>query len=157
MNLPFLKSPQGEDPIVMEAEFAASVSRLFQAWTTPDDIKQWFGAGDGGPETAVVELREGGRWEFVFPEKEGQTDSLSGEYLRIETDKHLEFTWVHTRTLADGKVEKSGESVVTVEFEKRSGGAYSKLVHKAVAAQSSRSNIGGGWSSSFSKIKALIE
>ncbi len=157
MNLPFLTTPQGEDPVILEAVFSTNVERLFQAWTTPEDIKQWFGADEGGPEHVSMQVEVGGTWEFVFSENEGKVDSLSGEYLRIEKDTLLEFTWVHTRTLADGSSEQSPESLVSVAFEERPSGAFSRLVHKSVISDSSRSNIGGGWSSSFTKLKALTE
>lgn len=157
MNLPFLKSPHGEDPIILEAEFSVPIARLFKAWTTPEDIKQWFGASEGGPKSAAIELHEGGKWEFIFPEQDGQVDSLSGRYLRIEDNKHLEFTWVHTRKKADGNIETSGESVVTVEFEERPTGTFSRLVHKTVTTEGSRSNIGSGWGMSFTKMKHLLE
>jgi len=157
MNLAFMKSQQGADPVVMESEFAASPQRVFRAWTTPEDIKQWFGAGDGGPETALVDLKEGGEWEFTFAEKDGQTDSLKGQYTKIEVDKRLEFTWVHVRTNADGNVEQSAESLVVVELEVRSSGTFIRLTHSSVVAESSRSNIGGGWSMSLSKMKGMVE
>jgi len=157
MTHPFLKSPQGEDPVIVEAEFSASADRLFKAWTTPDDIKKWFGAGEDKLATALVELEVGGAWQFVFQREGGETDSLSGKYLKIEQDKRLEFTWIHTRTLSDGNSETSAESVVTVTFEPRADGSFSRLVHNAIQAESSRANIGGGWDASFSKIKALVE
>ena len=157
MNLSVLKSPQGADPVILESEFSAPVSRLFKAWTSPEDIKQWFGSGDSGPELARVDLQEGGEWEFVFPEKDGQRDSLSGRYLRIEQDKLLEFTWIHTRRSGSGDIEQSTESVVSVEFEERPAGTFSRLIHKGVDAETSRTNIGGGWVMSLHKIKRLVE
>jgi len=157
MNLPFLKTPRGEDPIILESEFSVPAERLFKAWTIPDDIKQWFGADAGGPESAMVDLKEGGIWEFTFMEKDGETSSLSGRYLHIEQNKLLEFTWVHILKRSDGSTKQSGESVVRVEFEDRPSGAFSRLVHEGVSAESSRNNIGGGWCSSFSKIKELLE
>ena len=157
MNLPFLKSPQGESPVIVEADFNASAARIFRAWTTPAEIKQWFGSEEGGPEVAEVDLQVGGDWQFVFPEHEGQIDSLGGKYLKIEQSVLLEFSWTHTRRLADGTIETSPESVVTVTFEQRDHGSFSRLVHKSINSESSRSNIGGGWNASFAKIKHLVE
>lgn len=157
MNHPFLKSSPGDSPVIVEADFAANVTRLFQAWTSPEDIKQWFGADEGGPESAKLELKVGGSWEFVFAEKDGQTDSLAGKYLRIEKDKRLEFTWVHTRSFADGKKEVSPESIVTLSFEQRENGSFARLIHESISTESSRMNIGGGWGTSMEKMKALIE
>lgn len=157
MNHPFLKSPVGETPVIVEAEFNAPVTRLFKAWTTPEDIKQWFGADEGGPAKAKLELKIGGDWEFVFAENDGKTDSLAGNYLRIQPNELLEFTWVHTRSFSDGTKEVSPESKVTITFEPRTNGSFSRLVHEFISSESSRVNIGGGWSTSITKMKALIE
>lgn len=157
MDLSFLKSPHGQDPVIIEAEFAASVTRLFQAWTTPEDIKQWFGADEGGPAIANVDLQVGGSWGFVFAEKGGQTDGLAGKYIAIEQDRYLQFSWVHTRRFAEGATEVSPESIVSLTFESREKGSFVRLVHKAIGSESSRMNIGGGWGSSIMKMKVLIE
>jgi uncharacterized protein YndB with AHSA1/START domain len=157
LNLSFLKSPQGETPVIVEANFNACPERVFLAWTTPVQIKQWFGSDEGGPEIADVDLRVGGVWRFVFPESDGKIDSLAGKYVQIEESKLLEFTWTHTRRLSDGSTETSPESIVTVTFEATKNGSFSRLVHKSIQAESSRNNIGGGWCASFNKIKSLVE
>ena len=157
MNHPFLKSPLGESPVIMEAEFNASVSRLFKAWTTTDDIRVWFGAGEGGPEHASIDLKIDGRWQFAFAEKDGEQDILSGHYLEIETDKRLVFSWMHTRVLSNGDTEVSPVSKVSISFESRGSGSRLKLVHESISSDSARSNIGGGWSRSLVKLKDIIE
>ena len=78
MNLAFLKSPHGEEPIIVEAKFAVSVARLFEAWTTPEDVKRWFGSDTHSLEDAQIDLKVGGNWEFSFPVSEGEQDILGG-------------------------------------------------------------------------------
>ncbi len=157
MNLPFLQTVQGEDPIVMEAEYSVSVARLFRAWVTPEDIQQWFGAGEGGAQKARIDLRKGGSWEFVFAESEGLIHSLSGKYTMVEENKLLQFTWVHSWVGDDSSLEQSGESLVTIAFSETEAGSKVRLEHKGISAESSRNNVGSGWSMSLGKIKTLLE
>lgn len=157
MNLAFLKSPHGEEPIIVEALFKVSPARLFKAWTTPDDIKRWFGSEKNCLETAEIELKVGGTWRFIFPEKDGQQDCLSGRYLTIEENKKLEFSWVHTRKLADGSEEESAESKVSVIFEARETGSFSRLVHETVSTEGARLNIGEGWNTTFHHIQDMVK
>jgi len=157
MNHPFLKSPLGESPVIMEAEFNASVSRLFEAWTNTNDIQRWFGADEGGPEHAVIDLKVGGRWQFAFAEKEGKQNILSGRYLEIETDKKLVFSWIHTLVLPSGDTEVSPESRVSISFESQDNGSSLKLVHASISSDSARSNIGGGWSQSLIRLTGVVE
>lgn len=157
MNPPFLLSPLGETPVIMEADFNTSVSRLFKAWTNADDIKAWFGSDEGGPEHAEINLNVNGRWQFAFTEKEGQQDILSGRYIEIEENKKLVFSWVHTRILPNGETEVSPESRISIAFESRDNGAALKLIHTNISSDSARTNIGGGWSRSFMKLKKIVE
>jgi len=156
MNLEFLKSPHGEEPIIVEAEFSVSPARLFQAWTTPSDIKAWFGGEENRLSDAKIELRTGGHWEFSFAEADGEQDVLSGKYLQIEPDRLLKFSWRHTRKLAGQREESTAESIVEVTFEASAQGTYSRLVHQSVNSEGARLNIGEGWCSSFTNIRELL-
>lgn len=157
MTHPFLKSPLGEDPLIMETEFGASVERVFQAWTTASDIKQWFGADEGGPYRASLDLKIDGKWNFVFEREDGQQDDLSGRYLSIEPNKRLVFSWKHTRVLIDGSEEQSAESIVTLTFEPRKQGSFLRLIHESISTESAKINISRGWGASLMKMKVLIE
>lgn len=156
MEHPFLKSPVGENPLLMETEFNASTERVFQAWTSASDIKQWFGTGEGGPDEASLDLRVDGKWQFTFTGDDGQIDQLSGRYLRIDPNKRLVFSWIHTRTLSNGSEEISPESKITLTFETRKQGCFLRLVHESIGSDSARNNIVDGWETSLRKMKALI-
>lgn len=157
MNHPFLKSIPKQDPLIMETEFDASPERVFKAWTSVEDILQWFGSGDGGPDRASVDLRVDGKWQFVFVDKDGHSDYLSGQYLNIEPNKLLEFSWVHTRVMADGSEQITPKSKVTITFEPRENRCFLRLVHTSISTDSARENIIGGWGASLTKMKGLVE
>ena len=157
MNLPFLKSPYGEDPVIVEGVFNTTASTLFRAWTTPDEIKAWFGAGETGPSSAKIDLRKGGRWEFMYVEADGQIDTLRGEYVEIKENVLLIFTWEHERSSPDGGTETTPQSLVTLDFKETENGVRLRLLHERIGKESGRLGVGVGWNASFKKLKVIIE
>lgn len=153
MTPEFLKSPSGADPIIVEGLFKASAQRLFEAWTSPDDVKEWFGPGPGTLDEAEIDLQEGGAWRFAYGARDGQSDELSGLYEEINAPKRLVFSWVHTRTFEDGRLPiKTAASKVTITFEDRDGGGFVRLVHEAISSEDGRMGVGSGWEGTFTRV-----
>lgn len=157
MDHPFLKSPSGDNPVIIEAEFKATVSRLFQAWTREEDFVRWFGPANDSSRAARLDLTVGGNWEFSFKNKDGTMDKLFGNYLAIEQNTQLVLSWSHARINTEGESETSAESILTIVFESRGTGSFMRLVHESISTESARINVGGGWSASIAQIKVLIE
>lgn len=156
MSLAFVKSPDGADPIIVEGVFHASAERMFAAWTTPSDIKQWFGPGPGHLDEVDVDLREGGAWRFLYGMKDGQSNELAGAYHIVEAPRKLVFSWIHTRAFEDGRAESTAESTVTVTFEERDDGTLVRLVHEAIKTEDGRLGVGGGWNGSFVRLDQVV-
>ena len=156
MSLPFLKSPVGEEPVVIEGTFRASASRLFRAWTTADELRQWFGPGDSGPSEVTVDAKVGGLWECVFSDDPNHSDILRGEYVEVLPDRRLVFTWRHIRTRPDHKLSETAMSLVTVEFEDVGHETRLRLVHEQIVSESGRLGVGGGWDSTFGKLQRFV-
>jgi len=154
---PFLKSPKGQDPVVVEGVFRTSCERLFQAWTNADDVLQWFGPGDPGLETAKIDLKTGGIWEFAYAERDGKTDTLSGEYVEITPNERLIFTWTHRRRDRHGQSETTHPSLVTVEFEDIGDSVRMRLTHENIRSEDGRLGVTDGWSATFQRLGQLIK
>ena len=63
----------------------APVAKVWNAYTTPEDIKQWNAASDDWHTTqATVELREGGAFSSRMEAKDGSFGfDFAGTYTRI--------------------------------------------------------------------------
>lgn len=157
MSLAFVKSPEGANPIIVEGVFRATAERMFAAWTTPAEIKQWFGPGPGYLDEVDVDLREGGAWRFAYGVTDGQRNQLAGAYETIEAPRKLVFSWVHTRAFEDGRAESTAESKVTVTFDERADGTLVRLVHEAIQTGDGRVGVRGGWNGSFARLESLVE
>lgn len=157
MSLPFLTSPPGDTPVVVEGLFKAAPERVFRAWTEPEEVVKWFGAAPHSLQTVDIDLREGGAWRFAYPASEGRQSAMRGEYVAIEAGRRLIFTWQHERVLEGGEREATPRSQVTVTFEPKAGGTFVRLVHEAIEKIAGRQGVGKGWNASFGHLQALLE
>lgn len=152
----YMKSPPGEDPIVVEGYYAASPARVFRAWTDPLIVKKWFGREPNSLDSASIDLQPGGRWSFM---KLGEGDTsmgFEGRYLEIVQDEKLVFTWAHIVTHADGRRETSPDSTVAVDFVPKGSGTMVRVVHSSIRHEDARRGVGGGWEASFASLFDLL-
>ena len=156
MTLPFLKSAPGKEPVVVEGVFAAPVERVYRAWTDAEELKAWFGLKPNSILAIDVDLRVGGRWQFVMVrDDEGQT-SLFGEYLVIEPGRRLAFSWHSLRENVDGSREESAPSKVTVTFTAQGAATAVHLTHETIVAEEGRLGVSRGWNASFASLTDLF-
>lgn len=78
--------------ITVEAKVAAPVEKVWAAWTTPEDIKQWNAASDDWHTTAsTVDLRVGGIFSSRMEAKDGSIGfDFAGTYTNIVPHELLE-------------------------------------------------------------------
>lgn len=81
------------NPVTVEysltTHLPASPARVREAWTTADQLAQWF--GPSSREKATVDARHGGTWGLVFEMPDGTEMPLGGTYLEASDDT-LAFT-----------------------------------------------------------------
>ena len=91
--------------ITVETKVAAPIDVVWNAYTTPDDIKQWNAASDDWHTTAaVVDLRVGGQFSSRMEAKDGSFGfDFAGTYTAVVPNQRLEYSF--------------GDRIATVEFE----------------------------------------
>ncbi len=156
MTLEFVKTEPGEDPIVVEGYFAAAPARIFQAWTIPDEVMKWFGPTPNSLQSASIDLRQGGAWQFLKSRDEEQSFGFEGEYLVIEPGERLVFTWSQFIAHATGERESTPYSQVEVTFTAKGNGTIVRLVHSAVHDEETRQGFGRGWAFAFNTMSTLL-
>src|ERR1700744_3390349 len=74
--------------------FNAPRALVWQAWTDPEKLSQWF-----KPEATFrlvsvkVDLRPGGKFRLQMQNSEGEFFTAAGAYLEIKMPERLVFTW----------------------------------------------------------------
>jgi uncharacterized protein YndB with AHSA1/START domain len=86
--------------ITVRREFAADVSLVWDAFTKPQLLDQWWGPKPWKAKTKSMEFREGGTWLYAMVGPEGEQHWSVFKYQTIEKPKH--FTAVTAFTDASG-------------------------------------------------------
>ncbi|MCP1727572.1 uncharacterized protein YndB with AHSA1/START domain [Natronospira proteinivora] len=102
--------------ISIETTVNAPIERVWQAWTTPEEIKCWnFASDDWCCPDATLDLKVGGKFNYRMESKDGSMGfDFEGEFTAIDSPYRIEFT------LGDERVVKVsfheiGDNVQVVE------------------------------------------
>lgn len=83
--------------IVLSRVIAAPRERVFQAWTDPKQIVQWFGPDGFKVESLECDIRPGGRWRFVYTGPDGTRYDNRMVFVRIEAPLLIEIEHGHDK------------------------------------------------------------
>lgn len=78
---------------VVEHVIRSTPERIFEAYTTPDLVAQWWSGG--GLRVDEMDVRPGGRWRFVRVGGDGPGTVMHGEYREVEPARRLSYTFNH--------------------------------------------------------------
>lgn len=81
--------------ITVETTVAAPIAKVWRAYTTPEDIKQWNAASDDWHTTAAtVDLRVGGAFSSRMEAKDGSMGfDFAGTYTKVVEHKLIEYAF----------------------------------------------------------------
>ena len=81
--------------ITVETLVKAPIAKVWSAYTTPEDIKQWNAASDDWHTTqSSVDLRVGGAFSSRMEAKDGSFGfDFAGTYTRIITNELIEYSF----------------------------------------------------------------
>ena len=125
--------------LVITREFDASPGRVFEAWTNPEQVKQWYGCGESHLVSCEIDLRVDGIYRYVLRGPDGANHTMTGRYLEIVRPDRL----VYTERYVSDQFE-TDESFVTVTFAERNGRTRltSTVLHKNAANRDMHLNSG---------------
>jgi uncharacterized protein YndB with AHSA1/START domain len=137
----------------MERRFAASVDRVFRAWSDPADLVVWAWGTSGDDVLAEVDFRPGGAYRISTLRPNGTRWSFYGVYQEIESDHRLSFTLRWDAPMGYPSVEER----VTVELAADQGGTRMDFVHEGVPGSSNRDGHIRGWANTFDTLARHLE
>jgi uncharacterized protein YndB with AHSA1/START domain len=111
----------GDREIHAERWFDAPRERVWQAFTNPELVSQWWGPSSSTTTIDKMEVKAGGAWRFVHGNEDGSEDAFRGEYRDVNEPESI--TWTFEWEGLPGHV-----SVETVTFTERDGGTLVSTV-----------------------------
>jgi uncharacterized protein YndB with AHSA1/START domain len=132
--------------------FDAPRELVFQAWTEPEHLKQWWGPLGFTNPACEVDLRVGGAWRIVMRFPDGNEHTAHGIYREIVPPERLVFTNI--------AMDKDGnrllEGLTTVTFEDLGGKTRLTLKTRMVGlvpyAPRMLEGMETGWSQSLERL-----
>jgi uncharacterized protein YndB with AHSA1/START domain len=70
--------------ILIERKFDAPADLLFEVWTNPEHVRNWWGLPDHPMIVCDVDLRLGGSWRYVVEHPDDGAFGWHGTYREIE-------------------------------------------------------------------------
>ena len=136
--------------LALKRRFKASPAQLYQAWTQPEKMIQWWGVtGHANTPIAKADLRVGGRFNVQFWTPDGEHQSVSGVYRELVPDRKLVFSWAWQST-------PDRESQVTVDLKGDSDGTILTLTHEQFFDEKARDDHNRGWSMALDSLGRIF-
>lgn len=141
----------GEKPsLTIVRSFKAAPEKVWQAFTQPEALKQWFAPSDAFTiPLAEADVRIGGRYRIVMRSPEGEEHDVSGVYREIEPNRRLVYTWAWKST-------PERESLVTITMRPAGGGTELTLKHEQFFDAEARDRHEQGWTGCLGRLERVL-
>jgi uncharacterized protein YndB with AHSA1/START domain len=156
--------PNPELDLVLERVVDVPPDLVWQAWTRPEYLKQWWTPAPWQTADAEIDLRPGGIFRTVYRSPEGEESTNLGCYLEIVPGKKL----IWTDALGPGyrpkeksTIPEMGFFTAIISMEPEGKGTRYKAIaiHKDPAAKETHEKMGflEGWGTVLDQLVALMK
>lgn len=136
----------------IERTFAVDPETVFAFVSKTEHLLKWWGPEGMSVSEHDLDLSRAGPWSSVMVNKDGGRYKVSGEVVKVDPPRSVEFTW----GWHDDDDQRGHNSRVRFEISGDSaGGTRFLLIHSELADEDSVSNHNMGWTSSLVKLEKL--
>jgi uncharacterized protein YndB with AHSA1/START domain len=144
-----------ETVLRLERRFDAPRERVFDAWTNPEVLREWWSAMPTmSPGEIDVDLREGGRYRLQMRTDTGDVHTVVGEYTEVRKPERLAYTW--TWESNPEEMAGSAATLVEIDFAEDGGGTKVTLTHTGFANPEIRGLHEHGWNGTFDSLERYL-
>lgn len=135
--------------LTIKRRLNATPAEVFEAWTDPTLLMQWFGPENVVTQQVSVDARVGGGFRVVMLENTGERHEVSGTYYEVVANERLVFSWSWIKT-----PERASRVIVT--FKPDGAGTILTLLHEQLFDEQAVKGHTHGWTGSLAKLEALF-
>ena len=137
------------DVVRIETSFNTTREKVWEAWTKPEFILQWFGSDPNGKGLrAKMNVEEDGAYEITFKDGDGTEHTCMGKYLIVKKFRQLSFTW-------EWKNEPEVQSLVNILLDPINDSTAMIFEHKNIGTLSAHNYL-AGWKETFLKLERAL-
>ena len=138
-----------DSSIFIEKTINSSIERVWEAWTNPTLIMNWFGSDPKGKVLkAELDVRPRGGFEVTFQDSDLTEHTCSGIYDEVQALSKLTFSW-------QWKSEPGVQSFIVLLLTSEGNYTRMQFEHKGIG-RSSKHDYAKGWQNTFSKLERLL-
>jgi uncharacterized protein YndB with AHSA1/START domain len=135
-------------------DFPVPVARLYQAWITPEELKQWWHPMGNHLQQATTKPEPGKAVEYVFTNEQGtHSFTINGTYKEVEEGKRLVYTW--NWRVPDATVSDSA-FVLHVVFSPNGNGSRLAVTQENFAAEEAVQPHREGWEKALNDLYQFL-
>ena len=131
-------------------QFNCSKDALYNAWTQPEQLKQWWKPMGKQLTQVVNNIKEGGEVKYVF---EDNSLTIDGKYEKVQGQDLLEYTWnwhLKAERIEDAKYKLS------VRFEGESNNATISVTQTGFEKEESVQPHKQGWEEGLQQLQEYL-
>ena len=146
-----VEQPGSAQTVEVRRVIRAPRARVFQAWTTPSEVKHWSAPGPVEVLASEIDLRVGGRFKLNMRSPDGAPHSAFGEYREVDPPRRVVYTW---SWVEEPEVK---DTIVTVDFnDLGEKGTEVVLRHAGLETPKQRESHAHGWTSILEKLGQFV-
>ena len=144
-EVPF--TPKAE--LVLRRLFNAPRKLVFEVWTDPKHLAQWWGPRGFATEIREMDVKPGGVWSYVMRGPDGNEYPFDGVYVEVVEPERLVF---------DGSIHGSPEQRVWTEVTFAERGAKTEVNVRQLYTFESAATRGApiGWNQQFDRLEEFL-
>ncbi len=137
--------------LTLARRLKAPAAKVFEAWTDPQKIVQWFGPAPTLVETvkADMDVTVGGHFRISFKTDDGDYHEVGGKYLEVTPNERLVFSWAWHST-------PERVSQVTVVLREEGDVTLLTLTHDKFFNEAARDGHTRGWTGTLDKLEKIF-
>lgn len=143
------KDKNGEAELTLTKVIKAPRDIVFNAWTEPKHLKNWWGPGKVHCPEAHIDLKVGGKYRIANKMEDGSVLWISGQFEEINPPEKLVYDWYVGE-------EDNAPSLVTVLFREHVDGTELVIWHACIGDVATRDMHGKGWLGCLEKLEAMF-
>lgn len=136
--------------LTLVRRIAARPQTVFDALTTPEGIRHWWGPDAGPVLVAETDVRVGGRFRVRFRMLDGTEHESRGEFLEVVAPVRLAMSWHWL-----GR-EDEGESRIEIDLRPVEGGTELVFTHALLGSEQARKEHAQGWTAALDKLESHL-
>jgi len=134
--------------------FNVPVERLYQAWTSEEDLRQWWRPMENRLKHLTNDITPGGQVVYTFESDQGnEVLTIKGDYKEVEAGRKLVYTW---NWLLPTPTVHNSDFLLTVLFEPTENGSRLQVKQENFAHEESVQPHRDGWEKALTDLEQYL-